>query len=90
MPATTITLEAARAALTPPRPGEPFDEASERIRELAVDFLAALGDAEYERREGEDGLTLATFERLCRAHAEIGPTLEEIRVELALPTSPQR
>jgi hypothetical protein len=52
----------------------------ERIRELAVDFLVVLDDCEYERR-CDESLSLATFERLRRAHAEIGTTLEQIRLD---------
>jgi hypothetical protein len=48
MQATTAN---AQTALKPPRPGEPVDQASEEIRQQAEEFLTALGDCEYERRE---------------------------------------
>ena len=66
--------------LIPPRTDEPVDEACETIRRHAVKLLEALWDAEYQRRE-EDGLSLATFEKLRRAHDEIGLTLDLIRLE---------
>jgi hypothetical protein len=66
-------------SLVPPRPGEPVDEASEQIRQHAVEFLAAVGDCEDERRDG--GISVATFERLRRSHAAIGHQLDRIRLE---------
>ena len=59
-------------AVVPPRPGEPFDQASEEIRQHAVELLVALGDCEYGRRD--DGLELSTFERLRRSHTKAAPT----------------
>jgi hypothetical protein len=66
--------------LIPPRTDEPVDEACEKIRRSAVNLLEALWDAEYQRRE-EGGLSLAVFEKLRRAHDEIGRTLDLIRLE---------
>ncbi len=66
--------------LIPPRTDEPVDEACEMIRRHAVKLLEALWDAEHQRRE-EDDLSLATFEKLRRAHDEIGLTLDLIRLE---------
>ena len=56
--------------------GDPFAlgavrEACETIRRHAVKLLEALWDAEYQRRE-EDGLSLATFEKLRRAQLLYG------------------
>ncbi len=70
----------AQAASETATTDEPVDEACETIRRHAVKLLEALWDAEYQRRE-EDGLSLATFEKLRRAHDEIGLTLNLIRLE---------
>jgi hypothetical protein len=70
----------ALAQLLPPRRTEPKDEACEKIRLAAVDLLEALREAEYERSE-EPGVSLATFEKLRRAHADIGRTLDLIQLE---------
>lgn len=70
---------AALTELTPPRTDEPLDEACEKIRQAAVNLLEALWDAEYQRRE--DGLMVATYEKLRRAHADIGTTLDRIQLE---------
>ena len=71
---------AALTELIPPRTDEPVDEACEKIRQSAVHLLEALWDAECQRRE-EGGLSLAAFEKLRRAHDEIGLTLDLIRLE---------
>ena len=70
----------ALAALIPPRRHEAVDEACEKIRRATVDLLEALWDDESERRDSE-GLSLATYEKLRRAHANIGQTLDRIRLE---------
>ena len=62
------TTETAQTALKPPHPGEPFQPASEEIRQQAVEFLTALGDTEYEQRGG--GVSLATFIGLIICQAE--------------------
>jgi hypothetical protein len=66
--------------LIPPRTDEPVDEACEQIRRSAVKLLEALWDAEYQRRDDE-GLSLATYGKLSRAHDEIGRALDLIRLE---------
>jgi hypothetical protein len=45
-----------------------------------VKLLEALWDAAHQRREEHD-LSLATFEKLRRAHDEIGLTLDLIRLD---------
>lgn len=72
-------LWSAITSLVPPRSGETFDQASEEIRQHAVELLVALGDCEYERRD--DGLELSTFERLRRANTAISHRLDLIRIE---------
>ena len=68
-------------ALLPPPVDEDPDLESEKLRTAAESLLMALWDAEYERRDEPNGIALRTFEKLRRAHAEIGTVLDVIRLE---------
>ena len=63
-------------ALLPPVGGA--DPESSKLREAAENLLVALWDAEYERREESNHITLHTLRRLRRANAQIGATLDAI------------
>ena len=57
------------------------DPESEKLRGTVENLLVALWDADYERRHEQNGISLRTYEKLRRAHAEIGTTLDRIRLD---------